>query len=38
MLLAYPIVGALVSIVCYPVGTSDLLPPNKAGVGVGVGF
>ena len=38
MLLAYPKTGVLFSIVCYPVGTSDLLPPNKAGVGVGVGF
>lgn len=35
-LLAYPKTDDLVSIICYPVGTSDLLPPNKAGVGVGV--
>ena len=38
MLLAYPKTGVLVSIVCYPIGTSDLLPPNKDVLGAGVGF
>jgi hypothetical protein len=36
VLLAYPKTGVLVSIVCYTVGTSDLLPPNKDVFGAGL--